>query len=342
MVTSAGGAGQTLRQSMLAIDGLDPSALTEEYLGMLREGGVTIWHKSMHGIRSFADAHNFVDSHSDEIRVVRTVEEMRQVYREGGLGLLFGWQSANPISTGRGGENDWWGDPPQSCLRVYYELGLRVCGIAYQIANIFGGGATDGHIGLSRAGRNLVEEIHSLGMVLDVGGHTGDQTSLDAIEASAGLPVICSHGNARALADSSRNLSDRVAEAIAGTGGVIGVVAINDFVLRGQQMANLPETRWGTVDDMLNHADHYRKLVGVEHIGIGPDFTWGMSPVRDRALFGPAAMDEGPRRFVKGFENISELPNVKVALGERGWSDGEIEQVLGGNWLRVYQQVWGA
>ena len=79
---------------------------------------------------------------------------------------------------------------------------------------------------------------------------------------------------------------------------------------------------------------HYRKLVGVEHVGIGPDFTWGMSPIRDRALFGSDAMDEGHRRFVKGFENISELPNVKVALGERGWSDTEIELVLGGNWLK--------
>ena len=63
--------------------------------------------------------------------------------------------------------------------------------------------------------------------------------------------------------------------------------------------------------------------------------------MRDRAIFGPETMDEGPRRFVKGFENVSELPNVVRALEEREWPEEHIRKFLGGNWLRVYQQVWG-
>ena len=328
--------------NMLVVNGLDVSDLTEEYVKFHSVGGADVWHKSMGGLRSFADVHNFVDKHPDKIIVVRNVREMHQAKEQGRLGLLLGWQTANPISTGRGGDNDWWGDPTRTNLRGYYELGLRIVGIAYQIANIFGGGAIDGHMGLSRAGRALVEEVHKLGMILDVGGHTGDQTSFDAIQMSQGLPVICSHGGARALADSPRNLSDEMIMAIANTGGVVGIPAINDFLVRGKEMAHMSETPWGTVDNFVKHVEHMKGLVGADHIGLGPDFTWNMPGMRDRAIFGPETMDELPRRFVKGFENISELPNVVVALQEREWSDQDIQKFMGGNWLRVYEQVWGS
>ena len=332
--------------SLLVVNGLDVSDLNEEYLGLIRKGGVDVWHKTVgRGVRAFADAHNFVDSHSDEITIVRTVAEMHKAAREHKIALLFGWQDANTLSSGRGGSNDWWGDPPQTELRAYHEMGLRVCGIAYQIANIFGGGAIDGHMGLSRAGRALVEEIHRLEIVLDVGGHTGAQASFDAIEMSSGMPIICSHGGVRALANSSRNLSDKMVEAIAKTGGVIGTPAINDFLVRGKEIAHMPESPWGTVDNFIAHVEHIRDLVGPDHIGIGTDFTTRpgnpTGQIRDRALFGPETMDEGPRRFVKGFENVSELPNVVRALEEREWPQEHVQKFLGGNWLRVYQQVWG-
>ena len=330
-------------QSTLVVNGLDPSGLTEEYLGMLEAGGVDCWHKSMGGgLRSFSDVYNFVDKHADRIQVVRSMAEIREVHRQGKVGLLFGWQSADDLSGARNGDNNWWSDPPRTNLRGYYELGLRICGIAYQIANPFGAGAYDGHLGLSRAGGALVEEIHKLRIILDVGGHTGDQTSLDAIQISSGVPVICSHGNVRGIANSTRNLGDEVIEAIAGTGGVIGIVAINDYVVRGKEMAHLPESPWVGVDEMIEHAEYIRDLVGVDHIGLGPDFTWGSSGVRRRELFGPDAMDEQLRRFVKGFENISELPNVIQALEHRGWPQEHIQKFLGDNWLRVYEQVWGA
>ena len=331
----------------LVVNGLDVSDLNEEYLGLVRGGGVDVVHKTVdRGLRAFADIHNFVDGHSKEISVVRSVTEMSEASSDGKIGLLLGWQDANAVSTGRDGPNDWWGEPSRTELRAYYELGLRVCGIAYQIANVFGGGATDGHVGLSRAGRALVEEIHRLRIVLDVGGHTGDQASFDALEMSSGVPIICSHGAARALADSSRNLSDRTIEAIAKTGGVIGTPAINDFLVRGKGMAHMPESRWGTVDDFIAHVEHVRDLVGPDHIGLGPDFTSRLGnpngrEMRDKALFGPETMDDGPRRYVQGFENVSELPNVMAALEEREWPEEHVRKFLGGNWLRVYRQVWG-
>ena len=329
-------------KSSLIINGLDSSILSEEYMEMMRDVGVNCCHLSLDdsGLRGFSELHEFIDEHHEKVLLVKDIQDIFESNNRGKLGIIAGWQSGNELSNGRQGVNDWWSPKPQTQLRAYKELGLRICGIAYQIANVFGGGAIDGHVGLSKAGRTLVEEIHRLNIILDIGGHTGDKASMDALEISEGVPVICSHGNARAIANSSRNLSDEMIILIAKTGGVIGINAINDFVMRGKDMAQVHETPLGTSHDMVRHLEYMRNLVGIDHIGLGPDFTWGMSDVRDRSIFGTDAQDSGPRRFVKGFENISQLGNVVSALRERDWDDDELDAVFSQNWLRVYQAVW--
>jgi membrane dipeptidase len=327
----------------LVINGLDVSDLTPEYVQMQRAAGVHVWHKSMHNnsLRSMSDAYNFADANAKSIRIVRSVREMHAARKDGVLGLLFGWQGAMTLSGLRNGANDWWSDVPRTELRAYYELGLRICGIAYQITNAFGGGGLDGHVGLTRAGRRLVEEIHKLRIILDVGGHTGDRTSLDALAMSSGVPIVCTHATTRHFANSTRNLSDEVIDAIARTGGVIGLAVISDFVVRGKEMADVEPSPLGTVENLVDHADYLKKRIGADKVGLGPDFTHGSTGRRDYALFGADVMDKGLRRYIAGFEDITMLPNVTAALARRGWTQKEINGFLGDNWLRVYQQVWG-
>ncbi|MBG6118460.1 membrane dipeptidase [Sphingobium sp. JAI105] len=332
----------------LIVDGLDTSEITRDYILTARSVGINCIHKSMGSLRTFSLMYEFVDKNSDILAICRSVEEIRSTSAEGKVALIFGWQGADVVANNRSGTNDWWGTPPKTELRAYYELGLRFVGIAYQIANIFGGGGTDTQMGLSRAGRALVEQVHSLKMVLDVAGHTGDQASLDAIEMSKGIPVVCTHGNARHLANSSRNLPDILIDKIAQSGGVIGMNAINDFVMRGKEMATVEPTPQGTVRDLVRHATYIRNRVGAEHVGLGPDFTSGASEnpnrapgIRDYPMFGPEVIDKSPRRFVSGFEDISKFRNIEAALRDDGWSAPEICGFMGENWLRVYKQIWG-
>ncbi len=237
--------------------------------------------------------------------------------------------------------------PPRTPLRAYYQLGLRILGIAYNVANWFGAGNLEPHIGLTRAGTRLVEEIHQLGILLDVGGHTGEQTSLDAIAMSAGLPAICSHTNVAAITDNPRCISDRLIEAIAKTGGVIGLTAISDFILRSRRDAHIRRTPQATLEQYLDQFEYIRRLVGVDHVGLGPDFVEGgfwrfVERERNLVLYPPEMGGEWPFTYAKGFENITELPNVTRGLIQRAWSTGEIRKVLGENWLRVYEKGWGA
>lgn len=328
-----------LQDSTVLVNGLDPSALTEKYLGMLEAAGVDCWHQSVGGFASFASVLHFCDKYSDRIVQVGTVREIRKARKDGKVGHLSGWQMADFLISDSSPRL-----PAIRNLRAYRELGLRICGLVYNAANAFGGGALDPTVSLTRAGRRLVEEIHAQNIVLDVGGHTGEQTSFDALEISKGVPVICSHTNLRALVDNPRNMTDKLIEAIADTGGVVGLTSFNDFHARTRFDTGVRQTPQVALEKHLDQYDYLKKLVGVDHIGLGPDFMYGRNDltVMIRELWPTDTYSEMPWFMVGGFETISDLPNVTQGLMERGWSNAEIRKVLGENWLRVYEQVWGA
>jgi membrane dipeptidase len=287
----------------------------------------------------FARVLEFFDRHTDRVVHATSVGDIRRARREGRVANVFCWQSADALGSSF---NSALG-APRTALRAYHEIGLRILGLCYNVTNPFGAGCLEPTIPLTRAGRRLVEEIHSLRIVLDVGGHTGEQTSLDAIAMSRGVPVICTHTNVAAIADNPRCISDRVIDAIAGTGGVIGITAVNDFHVRGK--GNTGKVPHVGITEHVDQYDYIRKRVGIDHVGMGTDFVDGM-PIPygggvNSAIIPPEMIDE-PWKFVKGFESIAELPNVIAGLRERGWSETDIGKAMGGNWLRVYQQVWGA
>jgi membrane dipeptidase len=159
------------------------------------------------------------------------------------------------------------------------------------------------------------------------------------------VPVICSHTNIRALNENPRCISDRLIEAIAATGGVVGITAMNDFHARNPSNAGEDTTPQVGLDRHLDQYDHIRKLVGADHVALGPDFVEGTTVPTDEqsnTVIWPWYWNSKKWIYIKGFENIAELPNVVGGLLDRGWSSAEIRKVLGENWLRVYERVWGA
>ncbi len=327
-----------LHRSALIVDALDASTTDEKHLERLKAGGVSCrvggWG-NLPDVQAFANAYNFLDAHKDRIVPCTTVREIREAHQQGKIAQVFNWQAANVLGHMPG-------EPPPTALRAFYQLGLRTCGIAYNVANIFGGGCLEPQIGLTRAGRRLVEEIHKLRIQLDVGGHTGEQASLDALAMSSGVPVSCSHTNLAALNDNPRCTSDRVLAAIARTGGVIGITAFNDFIARSRRDVNVRRTPQVGLEKYLDQFDYLRKLVGVDHIGLGTDNVEGRVLSGNRMVSPPEAYSEQPWLYVKGYETIAQLPNVTRGLIQRGWSNEDIRKILGQNWLRVWEKIWGA
>jgi membrane dipeptidase len=336
--------------SRLVVDGLDCSLVDEKFLDLARQGGVDCVHITVDGVAgdsSFGAVYEFADKHADRMAIATSVRNIRQARQGGKIAFILGWQDANALD-GPVRESRVFTTMSES-LRSYSQLGLRIVGICYNSSNLFGGGCLEPREPLTQAGCRLVEEIHKRNLVLDIGGHTGEQTSLDAIEISKGVPVVSTHTNMAAINSNMRCISDRLAVAIANTGGVIGVNALSDFHNRNPESARIDGDHSPQValERHLDQYDYLKRLVGVDHIGLGPDFVWGTKssaePAADISLNWPyGSSSVGDLLYVKDYENIGKLPNVTQGLTGRGWTVAELDKVLGQNWLRVYERVWGA
>ncbi|MFQ1000510.1 dipeptidase [Modestobacter sp. SSW1-42] len=217
------------------------------------------------------------------------------------------------------------------------EAGFRSAGLAYNGGNPLGGGlgqAVDP--GLSALGRDAVRLLEERRVVVDL-AHAGDRTTI-AAAAVATRPVVVSHAGARALWPSPRMKPDDVLRAVADTGGLIGVEAAPGST----RVAGRPGH---DLDAVMAHVEHVAGLVGVAHVALGPDTFFG-----DHAgLYAAAGWRPAPvpghedlplPATVTGMENPGEAPAQAAAwLVAAGWSDADATAVLGGNALRVLEEL---
>ncbi len=164
------------------------------------------------------------------------------------------------------------------------------------------------HQGVSAFGRQVIAEMNRLGIMVDL-SHASEKTFYDALELSE-LPIVCSHSSCRALCDHPRNLTDEQMRALAAKGGVMQVTMYNGFLVKDGE---------ATVLDALRHLEHAIEVMGIDHVGIGTDFDG----------------DGG----VRGMANAAELINFTRLLLSRQFSEQDIENIWGGNFLRVMSQV---
>jgi membrane dipeptidase len=172
--------------------------------------------------------------------------------------------------------------------------------------------------------------MNRLGIVVDV-SHMADEGIRDTIEASA-HPIIASHSNARALCPHPRNLPDDLARALAAGGGVVGLHMLAQFV-SGSTAA--------TLDQLLDHVDHFARLLGPAHVGLGPDCMEQWPADVYRQLWAGTEMAALEFAYPNEFDSLAKCPNVTRGLVARGYGDDEIRGILGGNVLRVFERVLG-
>jgi membrane dipeptidase len=192
-------------------------------------------------------------------------------------------------------------------LDLFVRLGMRVLGLTHNHDNECGDGcfARDPR-GLTDVGKTLLREAEARGVLLDA-AHL-NAASFDQVMDLADGPVIYSHGGSRALVDAPRNLTDAQARDIARKGGVLGVDFFPGHVAR--------DGGAGTLDDVVEHVEHWVALVGPDHVGFGGDF-------------------DGIPSTLAGVEDASVYPHILDALLDRGFSPAEIEKIAWRNWLRV-------
>jgi membrane dipeptidase len=191
-------------------------------------------------------------------------------------------------------------------LRDLYRRGLRLLQLVHFRANELGHIQTYPYSpgGLTPFGREAVHEANRLGIIIDL-AHANTETIMDAVKESS-QPVLFSHTGVKKLHDGDRYLADDEIVAIASNGGVIGIWP------NGESNP--------TMDDMVRNIDYVKKLVGIDHVGIGSDLR-------------------GMASYTSEFGEDANFREIAQALLARGYSDAEAGKVMGGNFFRLWQQV---
>jgi microsomal dipeptidase-like Zn-dependent dipeptidase len=220
---------------------------------------------------------------------------------------------------------------------IFADVGIRVVQLTYNISNHLGSSCWEPHDGgLTRVGHRMVAALNGAGVLVDI-SHVGNKTGMDAVHASS-APIAITHGNPASFCDSPRNKPDDLVAAVAERGGVVGCTLYPLF------MGGADVTRaqyCGMLADLA-------ATIGVEHVGIGSDAVLGWNPDAlgwmrngrwDRATE-PAEAPSFPP-WPTWFDGPKDFGSLSDGLDEAGFSPVDRDLVLGGNWLRLFGEVFG-
>ena len=300
------------------------------------EGGITATNHTVSDpdlgyvdtLAQIGDARRWIDANADKVMLATSAADIERAHADGIGAILFGPQDAGFLDFDLGR------------LHIVHDLGVRILQLTYQRRNCIGDGCQEANPGkLSDFGRAVVREMDALRMVIDV-SHTSEATSFDVIE-NAERPVVLTHAHPAKLTPHIRAKSDELLTQIAATGGVVGLTTLSTFVQLNDS------GRRPTVDDYLAHIDYLVDLIGPDHVGIGSDLDESLSEEEVAALpnqefvatwFGPYDWES---HLVAYLTEAVELPIIAVGLAARGYDDTTVRKILGGNFLRVFREVWG-
>ncbi|MNI04776.1 Membrane dipeptidase [compost metagenome] len=267
-------------------------------------------------------------AHQDMLILGLTTDDIRRAKANGQIAFVPSIEGASMI------ENE------LDRLDILYGFGVRCMGIAYSEGNSLGMGLKEKRDGgLTAFGRDAVRRMNKLGMAIDV-SHSGDQTSLDTIEVSD-KPIFITHAGARTLWNTNRLKPDDVIKACAAKGGVIAIEAAPHTTIT----ANHPRHN---IESFMEHFEYCVNLVGIDHVSFGPDTLFGdhvgLHKAFAEALSLSASKGNQPYErveYVAGLENPGQcFPNIVRWLVKHGYSDTDIAKVIGGNTMRVLDEVW--
>jgi membrane dipeptidase len=323
----------------------------------LKEGGmrapffalwVPTYYKGSEAVRRTLDLRDAMqgvfDRYPDQIEMATTAGDLERIVKSGKIAAVLTLEGGHQIAD------------DLAVLRMYQRMGIRAMTLTHFRNNNWADSSTDKpvHNGLTDFGKQVVREMNRIGMIVDI-SHVSDKTFYDALAVTT-KPVIASHSSSRAISEIPRNMTDDMLKALARNGGVVGInfgagfvnpkdaraimaningmaaqepnlagKALDDFAAQEYARENAPLTHVSaaSIDDVVANIDHIAKVAGIDHVGIGTDF------------------DGIGNDVPKGLEDASKMPALAVALRKKGYSEADVEKVMGGNFLRVMKQVIG-
>lgn len=313
----------------------NPETFTVNDLQRFKDSRIDVMHvgvgyvgpKAYDDVTRFIGMWNgFIAHHGEHLVRVDEPQRIDAAKTSGKIGIILGVQNSEHFRS-------------VDDVDYFYQLGQRVSLLTYNTRNLIGNGSTERHDdGISDFGVKIIERMNKVGMAVDV-AHCGDRTTLEAFELSK-TPVLITHSNCRALnPNHPRCKTDEAIRKMADKGGVIGITGVRNFVAPKEPT---------TIESLLDHYDYVAKLVGVEHVGVGSDIDLdGYDAMPDdykkwlRGLY-KASYGFRDKMDIEGANHYRRMFDLTEGLIRRGYSDANIELILGGNFRRVLGQIWTA
>jgi membrane dipeptidase len=310
-----------------------PETLTDAVFQRYRDSGIHVMHHAFgsggpnaydNAVNFFGAVNGLIAGADQYLMRIDSAADFRRVKASGKLGILPGLQNAEHFRR-------------PTDVPFFFGLGQRVAQLTYNSRNLIGNGSTERRDeGISDFGTRIIDQMNKTGMAVDV-SHCGDRTTLDAFELSK-MPVLITHSNCRALVPGHpRCKTDEAILAMKKSGGVMGITGVRNFVKNAEPT---------TVDDVIAHYDHVKRLAGPEHLGIGSDMDLDgyddLAPEMNRQLRAGYKDTYSFREKIdiEGLDHPKRVFDLTEGLIRAKYSDAEIRGILGANFERVLGQIW--
>ncbi len=317
------------------IDCLQFANWSEEIFREMRSGGVHAVHATIlyHGdfremVREIEAFNAWFEALPDLIFHGRTGDDVRRAMAEDKTAIFFGIQNPEPLEDDLG------------LIEIFATLGLRFMQLTYNNQSLLGSGwqePRDG--GITNFGREVIREMNRTGIMIDM-SHAGERTTLEAIELSE-RPIAVTHANPRFWRDEKRNVSDDIINALEQSGGMLGF-SLYPHHLKGGSACTLQE--------FCEMAARVAERHGADMLGIGSDLCQNRTDfwvqwMRDGRWrkVSPLADEASKAKFpepTSWFASNKDFPGIAQGLRDVGFSKDEVGGIMGGNWLRFFDQTF--
>lgn len=314
----------------------------EEYHGRAIESGIDVIGMTVsYGQNDFMTMQNqashflrHIYAAKDTFEIVRTTGDIQRIHEQGKHGMFFCAQGCELLN------ND-----PEKYAPLIKNAGVGTVALAYNERFRAGDGCTvENPDKVTFYGKKVIDALHKNHILLDL-SHASSTTAISAMEYSMKVapetPVIYTHSTPLSIVDIYRNMIDEEIDICAATGGVIGLVTLPWFIVDPMAQETTPK-------DIIKAINYVRDRVGIDHVALSSDDAYSWMPVWDWVLKVPEmyqdgglALEAAAKKPCGAAEAAKVYPAIVDLMWEQGYSDEDIRKVLGGNLMRVYQQVWG-
>jgi len=323
-----------LQNNSIIIDCLQYANWSPKIFKEMHEGGIDCIHVTIAYHENFRETilnlekwNSYFLNFSDLIVHAKSVDDIIKAQKDNKTAIIFGFQNPSPIEDDIG------------LVEIWQKLGIKFMQLTYNNQSLLATGCYENNdTGITRMGKEVIKEMNRVGMVIDM-SHSSEKSTLEAIELSS-RPISITHANPEFWHPAKRNKSNTVLKKLSESGGMIGFSLYPHHLNKGSNCQ---------LDDFCKMIADTVDMIGIEYIGIGSDLCqdqpdsiveWMRNGrwTKEKDFGEGTSENPGFPTQPNWFKNNTDFQNIWTGLSNFGFSEEEIKNIMGRNWLNFFEK----